>query len=95
MAYTLDQATYRNLKRRLTLWETRLRKARIAYGAATTRDERETARKAIVHAADGLQSAAGYGLFIFEERGYPDLWHRWERAREDAINDKRYYGERF
>lgn len=22
---------------------------------------------------------------IFEEKGYPDDWHRWNRAKEDAI----------
>ena len=32
-----------------------------------------------------LLAAAQAGLARFEEAGYPDAWHRWESAKEDAI----------
>lgn len=33
---------------------------------------------------------ADEAMAIFEEKGYPDNWHNWERAKEDAIVAQRY-----
>jgi hypothetical protein len=68
----LTQKEYRRLKTRLTR---RLNdfndKAR--WG---NNDRREMAAR--------VYEEAVYGLDIFVDRGYPDNWHRWERAKEDA-----------
>ena len=32
---------------------------------------------------------------IFEEKGYPDLWYRWIRAREDARISERFSGSKW
>lgn len=32
---------------------------------------------------------------IFEEKGYPDLWYRWIRAREDAKIAQRFSGSKW
>lgn len=31
-----------------------------------------------------LLSEATRALAVFEEKGFPDAWHRWQRAKEDA-----------
>jgi len=28
---------------------------------------------------------ASHGLAYFEEHGYPDQWHNWQRAQDDAV----------
>lgn len=33
---------------------------------------------------EAIVAACDRALTIFENEGYPDDWHRWERAREDA-----------
>jgi hypothetical protein len=29
-------------------------------------------------------------MAIFEDKGYPDSWSRWQRAKEDAITAQRF-----
>jgi hypothetical protein len=45
-----------------------------------TKKERET----IVCEAKQLVSEVGYAMGIFEQKGYPDAWSNWQRAKEDA-----------
>lgn len=39
---------------------------------------------------DKIIAEVEYAESIFEDKGYPDLWMNWERAREDAKVAKRY-----
>ena len=82
MSYTLSQATYTRLKSRLTRVENAFRKAKQAH----IDDKRNTTsiNEAAIKAAKSLKAEAEYAIAIFEEQGYPDSHHRWERAKEDA-----------
>ena len=33
---------------------------------------------------DKIIAEVDYAEAIFDDKGYPDLWYRWKRAREDA-----------
>lgn len=68
---TLTQAEYRRLKTRLTR-----RLNDFKDKARWTGDRADMANK--------LLDEVLYALDIFDEKGYPDDWHRWERAKEDA-----------
>jgi hypothetical protein len=78
----MTQATYTRLKSRLTRVENVFRKAKQAH----IDDKRNTSsiNEAAIKAAKALKAEAEYGISIFEEQGYPDSHHRWERAKDDA-----------
>ena len=81
MSYTLTQEEYSRLKRRLTYRQNRLGKVRnLLQQPVLTRDQREL----LVSEAKQLKKEAEYAQSIFEEKGSPDSWYRWERAKEDA-----------
>ena len=42
-------------------------------------------REQTVASACALQDEARHGLDYFDAHGYPDEWHRWQVAREDAV----------
>lgn len=69
-SYTLTQQEFTRLKRRLTYRKNRLAKA----------EDLETIKKEVAQ----LTKEVDYAMAIFEEKGYPDNWHAWERAKEDA-----------
>ena len=78
----MTQATYTRLKSRLTRVENAFRKAKQAH----IDDKRCTAsiNEAAIKAAEALKKEAEYATAIFEDQGYPDSHHRWERAKDDA-----------
>jgi hypothetical protein len=84
----ISQAEYRRLKSRLTRRENAYSKARAAK-VATPNSPALTAE--VVKAARELRAEAYYGLDIFEDQGYPDAWHRWQRAHADAVIALRRY----
>jgi hypothetical protein len=73
--YTLTQSEFTSLKRRLTQAQVKLKNA-TASGYQS--------HEAIEEAADKLIAEADRAFRIFEEKGYPDDWARWERAKDDA-----------
>jgi hypothetical protein len=74
--YTLTQAEFVNLKRRLTLKQNRLR------NAVLTEDRMMAAR--------AVKAECERALAIFAEKGYPDSRHNWSRALEDAMWELRF-----
>ena len=42
---------------------------------------------------DKIIAEVDRAMAIFEEKGHPDLWYRWERARDDARTNKRFGGK--
>jgi len=39
---------------------------------------------------DKVIAEVDYAMGIFEEKGYPDAWSRWEGAKRDAIVAKKF-----
>lgn len=39
---------------------------------------------------DKIIATVDEAMVIFADKGYPDNWHNWERAKEDAIVAKRH-----
>lgn len=68
-----DQKQYTRLKTRLTTKINKFNKAKAGS------DDAE-----IVKAGKALQVETSEALSTFADSGYPDDWHRWERAKEDA-----------
>ena len=89
-AYTLSQAEYKRLKSRLTRVENTLRKAANEVRADKFNKDKQTAA---LKAADAVLKEADYALGVFQEKGYPDDWHRWERAQDDAKTHRQIYGK--
>ena len=82
MSYTLDQATYRRLKTRLTTKQNKLKKETAAATYGNLRAEVQ--RADVVNAARAVVAEVDAALAVFEESGYPDSWASWERAKSDA-----------
>lgn len=82
MSYTLTQATYTRLKSRLTRAHNVFNKSRKAFLDSNKRDT--SINEAALKACAALTKEAEYGLSIFEDQGYPDSHHDWERAKNDA-----------
>jgi hypothetical protein len=80
MSYSLTQADYKRLKTRLTYRSNRLSKAASRDLNSITKKERET----IAYEAKQLVSEVAYATGIFEQKGYPDAWANWQRAKDDA-----------
>lgn len=38
---------------------------------------------------EAVIAECGHALSVFEDKGYPDSWHRWVNARDDAELQKR------
>lgn len=75
------QEEYKRLKRRLTFRINRLKgiKARLQL------DPHSFVKQAlVVFDANQVIKEVDYAESIFEGVGFPDLWNRWIRAREDA-----------
>lgn len=70
MGYSLTQKEFVDLKRRLTLVQNKAKKA-------VDPAERLGALRKVVFECRRADE-------IFQEKGYPDSWSRWERAGEDA-----------
>jgi hypothetical protein len=68
--YELTQKEHSNMKRALTGSQNRLK-------AATTKTE-------VAARASHVVQEVGRAMAVFEAKGYPDDWSRWERARDDA-----------
>lgn len=69
-APTLTQKEFRRLKGRLTRRENAVKKA-----------DNDTDR---LQAAKDLVREVDYAMGIFEEKGYPDDWYRWQVASDDV-----------
>jgi hypothetical protein len=81
MSYALKQTEYKCLKTRLTKAQNKFNKIeRLSRGHFETADSRAR----IVKAARELLAEANYGLKVFEQKGSPDSWADWERAKDDA-----------
>lgn len=39
---------------------------------------------------DKIIATVDEAMSIFDDKGYPDNWHRWQRAKDDAITAKHY-----
>ncbi len=81
----IEQATYKRAKRQLAIAQGRFTRARAAmspnpFANKATRKARADA----INAARKLRDVANDGLATFEEQGYPDAWHNWERSAYDA-----------
>jgi len=85
----MTQSEYRRLKGRLTRRENALKAAQ----ANVRLNPNNAAGYALVcEAARNLRDEARNALDIFEDQGYPDAWHRWQRANDDATTAiHRYY----
>jgi hypothetical protein len=63
-------------------------------GYTLTQKEYKALRASLTRAKkkgpDAVIAECNHALAIFEERGYPDSWHDWERAKGDAETAKRY-----
>jgi hypothetical protein len=81
----LTQSEYIRLRRRLRTAQTKLRKASV--GLSPLIQDPEDPR---VELNQKLLYEAQDGLAVFSREGFPDDWHSWERAAEDA-----YYALRF
>ena len=66
----ITQAEYSNLKRRLTTAQNKVKNA-------PEGDKKKAAAQAVVAEAERAEG-------IFNTKGHPDDWSRWERAKEDA-----------
>lgn len=71
--YTLTKMEFSNLKRRLTAAQNKLKNARLAGGYLDI----ETAADKVIAEVDKANG-------VFESKGFPDDWSRWERAKDDA-----------
>lgn len=84
MSYKLTQAEYKRLKTRLTFRENRLKKAQQKVREARMDPPTRENRDLLIAEANQLLNEATYAIAIFEAKGFPDAWSRWERARGDA-----------
>lgn len=82
MSYTLTQREFSTLKGRLTRRINRLRDSEQALQGLEYDSQ---LRKNLVSAALQLQSEVRHAESIFESKGWPDEWSRWQRANDDAI----------
>ena len=74
--YTLTQTEYRNAKMRLSRV---LNKAK-HYPEIRTVDDASAHRNAWQRVANECSNAAA----LFHRKGFPDSWHRWRNAYDDA-----------
>jgi hypothetical protein len=81
MSYTLTQSEFVNLKKRLTMRQNRLTKAKTAWKAKS--HDRDL-QAAVVAQANQVIAECNYAQNIFDTKGAPDDWARWERAKDDA-----------
>lgn len=84
----ISQQTFKRESRRLSLAANRADKARRLvppnpYSSELNGKGLELVR-AHRRAVLRLLQVAAEGLEIFEHEGYPDSWHRWQNARDDA-----------
>jgi hypothetical protein len=86
----ITQESYKREKRRLAIARNRFMRARQAVPANPYSDELEgTGIQRLGLAVDSARTllrVAREGLEIFELEGYPDAWHSWQVARDDASN---------
>jgi hypothetical protein len=82
MSYTLTQAEFKRLKTRLTFRKNRLSK--VAEPVRDIPSLPKAQREKITHEANQLISEVDYAMKIFQEKGHPYDWARWERAKDDA-----------
>lgn len=82
MSYTLTQAEFKRLKTRLTFRKNRL--AKVAEPVRDIPSLPKDKKEKLVCEANQLISEVDYAMKIFQEKGYPDAWACWERAKEDA-----------
>jgi hypothetical protein len=84
----ITQESYKRQKRRLATAQNRFTRARQAVPKNPYSNDLEGTGiqrlGASVDAARALLRVAKEGLEIFELEGYPDSWHSWQRAEEDA-----------
>ena len=81
--YSLTQDEYKRLKTRLTARTNKLMKAKGAAHKARPFPSNEL-KEAVIFNAKQVIAEADYALRIFEEKGSPDSWSNWERAKDDA-----------
>lgn len=81
----MEQAEYIRLRRKLRTAQTKLRNA--SKGLSPLIEDEDDPR---VELNRKLLFVAQDGLAVFSREGFPDDWHSWERAAEDA-----YYALRF
>jgi hypothetical protein len=72
----LTKAEYSAAKSRLTRAENKVKKA-------TTREARRAALNGVINEVDATFRS-------WADKAWPDNWHRWNIAREDAITNKLY-----
>ena len=80
-APTLTQAEYKRLKTRLTRKLNVFTNARIEL---QTNSNAEVYRTQLLEAAEALWKECVNALLQFEDEGWPDDWHHWNCARDDA-----------
>lgn len=83
MSYTLTQKEFSTLKSRLT------RCINVVKRCEQNLNEAEYDRKlrqALVSAALKLRNEVTHAKNIFDDKGWPDAWHRWEIAHDDAVS---------
>lgn len=81
MSYSLTQQEFVNLKKRLTMRQNRLTKAKTAWKA---KEYDKDLKAAVVTQAKQVIAECDYAQNIFETKGSPDDWARWQRAKDDA-----------
>jgi hypothetical protein len=84
----ISQESYKRQKRRLATAQNRFTRARQAVPSNSYSNDLEGTGiqrlGASVDAARVLLRVAREGLEIFDSEGYPDSWHTWARAEDDA-----------
>ena len=81
--YTLTQDEYKRLKTRLTGRLNKMKKTQAMAHEVRPFPTKEQKEK-VVFEAKQVISEVDYALRIFEEKGSPDSWANWERAKDDA-----------
>lgn len=79
--YTLTQAEYKRFKTQLTRKRNQFDKAA---QALRTDQFNKQLQDDVVKAASALLCECKRALGVFADKGYPDSWSNWERAKEDA-----------
>lgn len=77
----LDQKEYVRLKSRLTRCLNRYNNANTAY---LGKEHDTQLRDTLLKETKALKKEASESLKAFETKGFPDQWHNWQRAAEDA-----------
>jgi hypothetical protein len=84
----ITQESYKRQKCRLAIAENRFTRARQAVPSNPYSNDLEgTGIERLGLAVDSARTllrVAREGLEIFEREGYPDAWHRWANAEDDA-----------